>query len=146
MNHETKRPMATQSAILSRTTARWFGLPLIALVAALWYAPSTAGTFELGPQRSEFSPVRDKLFEHGTAVLAASSIVQALGRTAEQHDHRNQNDHSGYGCNGIDCSGVADIALRGISPPLPTPPLSIKPGTPVNHLARPPLRPPRNAV
>jgi hypothetical protein len=146
MDSETKHAIDTQSAELRSSVARWFGLPLVALLAALWFAPSIAGTTDVVSQLSEPSSAWNGLVEKGMAVLAADPLVRATDRAAEWHNHRDQSAHGSYGCDGIDCSGVANLALRDIRPSPPGPPPTVKSDSSVDHLAQPPLRPPRSAV
>jgi hypothetical protein len=143
MYSEIMRSTGTKSAELRSSIAQWLGLPLVALVAALWLAPSIAGTASVV---SESSSARNGLLEKGVAVLAAESFAQATGHTAEQHDHRDPSDHGGYGCEGIDCSGVANLALRDSRPFPLGPQPAVRSNSPVAHLTQPPLRPPRSAV
>lgn len=145
-DYDTKRLIASQGTVPSRFSSWWAGLPLVALLLAVWFAPGFVGATDPISQLPEPWSTSSDLFEGGTVVLNADLPAIISDRVAMQHDHRNSNHHSGDGCDGIDCSAVTDPALRDTEPLLPDAPPSAKPGTPVDHLAQPPLRPPRIPV
>ena len=137
------RPIANQSTVPARFTSWLFCLPLVVLVAVVLLGPSIEGTTDPVSQRSGAWSMSSDLFESGTAVLEVHSPASILDHAANRHDHRDPNSHGDYGCDGIDCSGMMDLALGDSERSLPEFPSSADPGTPIARLAQPPLRPPR---
>lgn len=132
------RPIASLGTVPTRVTS-W----LVVSVAVVLFALGIVGTTETVSQRSGTWSMPSDLFESGTAVLEVDTPASILDRAAKRHDHRDPNSHGEYGCDGIDCSGTMNLALRDSERFLPDFPSSADPGTPIARLAQPPLRPPR---